>query len=737
MIPISDAARNSLNISKTGVALVRLFYGAEGANDYITIASGEIGLEWTEEDYRPLLTNAPVDLSKLDMFTHKFSASEIKLQISNGDYHPNVKFSDLVSDASLGAGNDFGFENRKCEIRIWAPGLTTWAECPILKTGTVRDIAHSFREVVFSIQDRREIIHHSIGTLLTDADAADSILPVESQGKIKPLPYGDHTFQQNNPSKALDTISNTNNATPCVYLGIDSTGRHRWLVADFEVNEIDATSEYGQIWAKDPSSGRLMRLTDFVVEQNTSAGCIISHDIDAGYFDYWYPKGTVVLNENGTQITAFSNEENMIDGDFSTVSSGQIRTAGNIGDYIEAVIPFPAWDVGAADDKITSVRLVWYGLMRNFSGGADTGDYDLTISSQNNDPGPIAAAHPDAQILAHAASLPATQAGVAENTAIRLERATADAAHAVSFDIYEVYKRITYRPTDVLPLYFAGKGREYGSWINGRSTADVNPNTGVNYTSTHVDDDNSGDLIENPIGIIESLYRDELGQVNADFDLNAFNAASILSDPDKFSFAITKPTDSLQLMADLGLESRSYVWLQSDGTIKVKVLEDTYSASDRSIKFRDSQKPQFTRTKPQQLFTAVNLVYSGKQTGVSEDTAMQSKYNITEAQSTLEKETKFIFDDTTSTRLQAFLLAQWKQLHNQFDSPIDRKYIDLDLGDIPEFIDLPDNIKAFGLDITQENTIAGQIIYPFWWIYSIKRTISGVFIKPFQLHDLS
>jgi len=72
-------------------------------------------------------------------------------------------------------------------------------------------------------------------------------------------------------------------------------------------------------------------------------------------------------------------------------------------------------------------------------------------------------------------------------------------------EVYELRFRLTYRPVEWPVGFWAGNGREYGSWITSRSS---------NYSS--------GDYIKDPSGIIESILRDELGLANDDIDLTTF-----------------------------------------------------------------------------------------------------------------------------------------------------------------------------------------------------------------------
>ncbi len=736
MITVSTAWKNSAQLSKQVVALVRLHYGDE--TSYIAISSGSI--QGFDEEYRPMLLSSPVSTSGVDMFTHKFQASDISLKVSNGDYHPGVKFSDLFSDTSLGAGNDFGFENRRVDIKLWVPGITTFADCIQYFNGVVRDIQHTDTGIILSIQDKREIIHHEIGTLLTDSDAAETGqgLPEESRSKIKPIIHGNHIYLMGDNSKSLDTVSTIHSLIACAYLGIDSSNKHRWQVASHKLDQINAEgddSEQQQIWGSDSLLGRFVRLAStFTLEQNDSSGCIISHANDPAFFDYWFSKGTVVGSISGSGTT--SNPTNVNDKDYST--SGEL--AGNVaavqGSSQRFDVPFANYDdQGLSDDDITEVKILIYGLL-TYLGVAGDGDEEveiglgeapfgelLSLSTQYPTGGSFPAARLSSTLATH------TLADIGQDQRVQLEKQNNNANTGATFDAYEMNKQIKYTRLALLSLLSGGRGREYDTWINNRTQ-----------TETHADNGATGGLIENLAGQIESLYRDELGRVDADFDLASLNVASN-DNTDVFAFSITKVVNSLSFIAKLCQDGRSFIWLEPSGKIRMKVLEDTYSSSDRKIDFRTLLAPKFTRTKPQRIFTAVKVKYNWNgsshiiETAISEDTAMQDKYNVTEAESTLAYDSRSINNSTTAENLRAYLLSQWKQQHNQVEFRVGIEHIDLDLGDIVEFDNV--QLKPFGLDITQSNTIAGQDILQYWWIYNVKRSINGATIKAFQLHDLS
>ncbi len=401
------------------------------------------------------------------------------------------------------------------------------AERVQLFDGNISDFPNiTYDTVVFQAEPLDVRNNILIGTLLTDSDAADTGqgLPEISQGKIRPIVYGGHTYLKDNNSKASDTASGINNLISCVYLGVDSSGNHRWFVADHIINELNAEgddSEQQQIWGYDSAINRFVRLkTTFTIEQNTSSGCIISHANDPIFYDLVSPYSIVNVDNSGhAGITDFANISRIGDKDFTTKSSAQFLACPNNGAWLEVQVVFPAYDNQGIDDaNIIANNSALY-IKVTLSGGAVSGDYHVHLYGSIDDvtiTDPDTGSYPDLRIMTDSPSND-TKTGIDDDLWIRV---TLDAPQAggeqIDIDVYQMYRRIEYKPKKLLPLYFGGKGKEYGSWINGRST-------GEGFTETHANDDGEGNLIENGAGVIESILVDEIGRVSDNFGLEILN----------------------------------------------------------------------------------------------------------------------------------------------------------------------------------------------------------------------
>ncbi len=430
--------------------------------------------------------------------------SSLSFAVTNQDL-----FSDLF--ASGGSPNP---ENEPVNVYLYYDDGTSIlnAEREKLFSGIIDDFPTlDYSKVNFKVDSQDESFNKTIGTLLTDSDAADTEqgLPEEAQGKIAPIIYGDHIYLKGNNSKASDTVSNKNNMVPAVYLGVDSSGNHRWQISSHQVDQINAEGddpEQQQIWGFDSTLNRYVRLsTTFTVEKNNSSGCIISHANNPYFYDYWYSKGDVVASVSGSGTT--SNPTNVNDKDFTTSGELAGNTAGISGSLQRFAVPFSTYDDQSLSDTDISEIKVFVYAFATYLGVAGDGDHEVEIEggsgyqnllTQYIDDGGV---FPDARngIINGTNTL----ADIANTSIIKVTKQNSDANKGIEVDVYEMYKQIEYTRNARLPLFFAGKGREYGDWINGRSTVE-------GYTETHPDDDGEGTLIENGAGVIESLLFDEL-----------------------------------------------------------------------------------------------------------------------------------------------------------------------------------------------------------------------------------
>lgn len=704
------------------VLVGRLYYG--DGTSYVSVCTGK-DFSIGSENFLGVVKDIPSILSKIDRKTGGHSISGNPIKIINLEYEPGSRFSDMVETLTSG-GVDVGFYNRRVALRIYLPGITTFANCfPLMPNGITRAIDHSREITTIQIEDGSVLSYGDIGEFVTDADAAAAeggILPAESKGRIKPEIYGNHLYFIGNRTSANYTVNRASNAVPAVYVGVDTVGAHYWICSS---HEIEVNPSVGEIWAEDLN--RLVELSALDNVQNSSSGCIIKHDTGEEYTDYYFPAGTV-SNDNSANGGTITNGERM--GDKDNTNNGVANAPSNVAGPLalaQVDVDFPPYE-NPGTVVITTV------YARTAFASGDVSKCAATIDA-------IDAESPGSEFEAYGNAGAPGDGVIVEITTIN---SPATPNHTLT--VYEMFKGVKYDvPSQHLALRSAVMGRPYGTYINGRSTADNDPKRAGNFTTTHVDDDEEAgaDLaIENFAGVIESMARDLAGMVTAQIDELYFNIASTKLPVASYKCAsqVTERTPFKEYLADVLLSCRSWAWWQPGGTFKMSVIEDTYAASDLSIDASDFLKIDFDRTPLADIKTAVDVHYFWNgdeyqaQTGISEDTDAQTKYNITEAQSTLIFESKHIADSVTAGKIQTFKKNYLKNAHTELIGTLPRPWLKLDIGDVIDVTN-PD-FEPFGESITSPPTRAGQTIYKYFKIYSVNRGGEQIEIEAEQLHRL-
>lgn len=688
--------------------VVRMYYG-DGTN-FKSFASRDVTIGG--EKFLGVIIKIPKIGHKLND-DHSPSISTMKIEIDNLEYQPGARWSDLVEDIALGAGADIGFYNRRVDVRIFLDGITSFNNCfPLQQHGIFRDVKHSREKTTIIVEDKWFITDQTFGTLIAESDAKTGhVLPDTAKGKILPEIYGDHRLQIN--ANAGTGISATdwqgtreNNLIPMIHTGGDTYFISNHPVATLAVDESNIV-EGSTFWALDTTLQRLIEVGEWTRAQNSSSGAKITRDSES-YFDYRVP-----VSGGGD----FTNPTNIADRNIATKATYTFNPA-SPNARKDLALTFPINDIDLAlisglkcyvkyDDDFSSPGEILYYIddtpADGFSTSGDEGDFRTHL-------GDVTVANIEAFNLNY------------EKIGSLIDPITLSA--------YELFIRVAFtREDEILQLFWGGTGRPYKDWINDRSP--------------HEDNNNEGSLIENFAGVIESALRD-LMVLDADLlGLDSFNVASndLPVASWKCASAITEQINGLQYIFDILRSCFAWLWWQPDGTIKMKVVEDTYSASDRVIDARDVVGLDFDRTGLSRLKTTVEVKYnhSGGEftstTGVSSDSTAQTKYKIPgSSQTELILSSKHIGDSTTATNLQTKLLNFWKQPHNIASGSLGKEHLELDLGDIIEFSNM--QYEVFGEDITANTSRAGQTIYKYWWIFEVQRSDRLKF-KAIQLHDLS
>ena len=273
----------------------------------------------------------------------------------------------------------------------------------------------------------------------------------------------------------------------------------------------------------------------------------------------------------------------------------------------------------------------------------------------------------------------------------------------------------TTSPAAVDYLYFSGKGRKYGSWIEDRSTG---------YADT--------DYIENPVFIIEDVIRTELNQTN--IDTTSFNTSGKQSGGHlgetfndsvtdvKFAFSQYKFIDSMDLINKICRQICSWVFIDGVGNFKVKTLRRTsnYSSADQTIDFGDIEVGGISKTALNSVRNdiTVNYNYDYKKNqnlsnvntadATSKGTTVDG-YNVSGGLN-LEMDADGILDSTTATQLANAYKTFMKDRKDVVEFVCMRpKYNHLEIGDIINFSNWPTELKIYGTAMGTDYYIISSI----------------------------
>jgi hypothetical protein len=719
MIPTSNQWDAISQTPGQPILVARLYYG--DGTKYISVSNDDVQIDG--ERFIGFVSGIPNITQAIDIDTHNPTVSKMTMEIDNLLFQPGKRFSDYIE--TIGAGADLGFENRRADVRIYLDGITSFDNCfKILENGIIRDLPHDWESAQVIIEDGLELVMRELDDLVLDADSPTGLLPDGSNGMLGPIIMGNHQLELGSTDPALIKFKRTHNFTPAIYLGLNDSGDHEWFLAD---HQMDAQAD---LYGFDTKINRMVRLTAFNVILNTSAGSIISHADGVDFYDYFYPNGTTTqtFTQGTPTVTNRDRAANTIVDDYAQITCYDSVGASGTEDEYAFDVNFGAWDnTDVLDADISEIKN--YSLT-DYTESPYSGTQIFDIITSINIKGQTAAAY-----YLFSMSALTTQTQIASDVNIHCAASYgAPIEEANVFKIYQIFKRIKYKPIEPrLALFSGGKGYEYGTWINGRSTAE-------GFTETHADDDDANELIENYAGVIEGILRNQLSRVDANIDRDSFNIASNDVSGLLCSSALTATENSREWIRQHLADCKSFMWWNNDGTFKMQTIVDTYSASDRVINFDDVQDLKFDRTDANQLRTNVIVKYAWDgsvfqaKTDAAQDTTAQTRYNVTAEETTLIHESKTIRDETTANALRDFLLAFWKQPHNIALGTLDKSYLALDLGDVIEFENMP--YKVRGEDITANATRAGQTIYKYWWIMKVERGELLEFAA-IQLHDLS
>jgi len=415
-----------------------------------------------------------------------------------GDLQAYWNFNDRIlgaapSPTTLEDVSDVGISNDGTIVNtpLWSHQIPICLDADRLQfyKGLIKDFPSiNYDKVSFKSTGQEPFKDVIVGNIVDGTELSTVITDFNDKaiGKPKPTVYGNHRTFYGSWAGDFATNDRKMNPSKMLYLGADDT-YYYMMVASHAIDiYADMEAQWGAIWVYDETLGRYVYLiATFTVHINDDTdGCIIKLTkatvFTTKLVDIWYGDSTN-SNDNSVNIT-WDNPTNGNDEDFSNYTSADMPTDSKTGDKAEIDLDFSGYSNG---NTISNVNIIARTEITDLTSQAD---FQFKVHTAD-----VEAEVPE--VMRGVGAGAASVAGVNASITINFEKLNNNVMTASQARVYEVYKEIHYANSGLQDeslldnMYFAGTGRRYGTWINGRATGD-------GYTETHVDDDKVADYIK-------------------------------------------------------------------------------------------------------------------------------------------------------------------------------------------------------------------------------------------------
>ena len=634
MLTFDSALTNALkNSNTTAFWVLKLYYNDESAFIGVSDRHRHDG----SDIYYGLVANWGTYRQTLDFFNFTTSIGNMSVTLINADKSIQGKrFSDLLADNN--------FANRKWELFLNTNETATLdTAARMIATGVISgEINYDENNVTLTLFDNTSRYHKTIPINTVDSSTYTNA-PANNIGKPIPMAYGDFYEKTD-----IGTIPTTNfdrfynfykNAFPAIITDEwDVQGEESEAKVDSQaVNTLDAENIY--IF----KNGYYPTLTN----ANNSVSNNPQIEYRGSTASVYLPISTSnIASATGTGSYSVANAARISDGDFSAVASWAANGADT--NNSDAILTFALPKINKLGVYSDISALIKWGTVTNLSGSGDI----FSITTKSGGGVSLDSITSDSETKTSLASgYTATRDAwdfegdmiyTLESTTSNESVEIYESGMQIDFTIEEVdpheveelveewlplsmtidhtigpsetlefgeYKRIVSRtvskltPAKIDYVYYSGKGRQYGAYIDADSR-----NQGYNKNA----------VIENPVFIIESILRSELGILhtgsgtsttsNKLVDSNAAFATSIVGQTvynitDKTSAMVTARDSgtTLSIDTDIMASGESYIisGLTSDeidyatfdtsGNTSDGYLGDIYEDAVGDVKFAFSQ----------------------------------------------------------------------------------------------------------------------------------------------------
>ena len=771
---LSNALKNS---NTTAFWVLKLYYNDESAFIGVSDRHRQDGTDI----YYGIVASWGVYRQSLDFFNFTTSTANMSVTLINTkDSIKGGRFTDLFATNN--------FENRKWELFLNTNETSTLdTAARMIGTGVISgEVNYDHNNIVLSLLSNNSKYHKRLPTS-TVASATYSGSKNKNIGKPIPMAFGDF-YEKTDigtiPTSHFDRLHNFyKGAFPAIVVDEwDVQGQESKALADsVAIHTLDAENIYTY------KDGLYATLTDAnnavsFPSSGTYDGTSLL-DFRGNTASVYLPLSTSNLaGESVTGSGSVANEERVGDGSFSAVAQWLANGATTNNSVTNMTFAFPKINKLGVYSAIN--LLTKWGTVPDFSAEGASGNFTMTVGSTGiAETNAATNAETERDISSYFTSderdawdfegsiVYTLNAGSGNNdnsaqiyeSGVRVDFTLEDFTEYQEEEIFEGYRyaqrmrndneRVGYegyqefytyviQPSIVVPakidyVYYSGKGRKYGAWVDADSR-----NNGYN----------QNDLIENPIYIIESVLRDELGLSSSNIDYATFDTSgnttngdisSILNDATtdvKFAFSQFKFIDSQDFIDKLAKLSFSYVFMSGDGKFKIKTLRDLddYSSVNATINFEDVNLNKISKTAlsfvKNKIIFKYNYDYGAKQTlsetTSSDSTSQGSTVNGFNQAATIEIIASQVIDDTTATKLAAAYKELMKNRRNILEfSTNSPKYNHLEFVENINFTNFPEP-KIYGTEVNDGDT------NKYYIISDISKSITSANIECIQVGDV-
>lgn len=648
-----------------GVSPSRTFY----------LADDRIALSTTGEKFEGIVKDWGSLKKTIDLFTKKVNVGNVRINLVNAPYKTgDVSISDDLSSSK--------YINRVAKIYLWFEGITSLSDCLKIFEGLVQPLENTTPETVdLLLTDatfKRHLIIPPDKVNLTDWPDA----PTEKIGLPLPLHYGAFSINKEDNAPIDGAIAEG------VWISANKV-----VIADHAFDSITA------VWIYDEAMGELAKVdsADYTTNINDSGRATVAFDVVNPTLEVWlYPITTEMLHIDDPDYVLLDSEMPLIrdkddttfmeatvasytpngnqDDEFESRVHGRIKSAAPIG-TLDAIYLEARYDTTGFNESLQFYQAIDFWDEATQSGvgdfslsGTETGAYDsLDITTTYETAG---------------LSLQNLSSPNGVRLRVRGLKRVADGTRQKIGEYYDMRLRVTYKRfiESSMRVFVEGNGREYGTWIDG-----------IGRSNSY----NSGDMIENPAGIIESLLREEMGIGTTEIDQDSFDDA--LGDLVSWDHVVSIMDfiNTEDLIKQICRQAKMNFFFSNDDRAKVPVIDNSPTTEDDKLYLNDVDRSviKLARGKIQSLINKIKISYNRgliddklKSFTEAENTTSQSDYGIT-----IEKhrDAPFIFQDSVADLLRDHFSGAssgfWKDLRQILEvDMLSWEHIDWEVGDLIE-----------------------------------------------------